>query len=81
MVICEMFVDVIQTGDMAQSVLLCGDVIQTGDMAQSVLLWGNACIAPLLLHLDTRWRWEVNFMSWLLYPLRKGPWNPQARWS
>jgi hypothetical protein len=35
-------------------------------------------IAPLILNLDTRWRWEVNFTPRPLY-LRKNPWFPMNR--
>lgn len=72
-----MLVDVIQTGDMAQSILLRYTMCPK---ACHATIWGKAHVDPFLLHLDTRWRWVVNFMAWLLYSLVKGPWNPQARW-
>jgi len=37
---------------------------------------GSGVIAPLILHLSTRWRWVVSFMPWLFYPYRKTLYYP-----
>jgi len=34
-------------------------------------IWGNGGVALCILNLNTRWRWVVSFMSWLLYPWGK----------
>jgi hypothetical protein len=34
---------------------------------------GSRCIAPLILNLETRWRWEVNVTFLLLYPWEPPP--------
>jgi len=36
----------------------------------------NRGIAPLMLHLDTNWRWVVNFTTRMLYPRGKSYWHP-----
>jgi hypothetical protein len=41
--------------------------------------WGNWCIAPLILNLDTRWRWVVTFTTRSLYPRGKNPQYPLDR--
>jgi hypothetical protein len=41
--------------------------------------WGSRCIDPHFLDLDTRWRWEVSFMPWPLYPRGKSPCYPLDR--
>jgi hypothetical protein len=38
---------------------------------------GSGSIAPLILNLNTRWRWVVNFTLRPLYPRRK---NPGTHW-
>jgi len=30
--------------------------------------WGSGGIAPLILNLGTRWRWEVSLTPWPPYP-------------
>jgi hypothetical protein len=41
--------------------------------------WEDGDTAPCILELITRWRWVVSFMSQLLYPQGKSPWNPLDR--
>jgi hypothetical protein len=41
--------------------------------------WGSGGIAPLILDLGTRWRWEVNCMPRPLHPQGKSPWYPLDR--
>jgi hypothetical protein len=36
-------------------------------------------MAPLILHLGSRWSWVVNFTPWPLYPQGKSPWCPMDR--
>jgi len=36
-------------------------------------VWVSGGIAPPILNLDTRWRWAVSFMPWLLYTSGKNP--------
>jgi len=35
--------------------------------------WVNVSTTPPILNLNTRWRWVVSFMSWLLYLYGKNP--------
>jgi hypothetical protein len=41
--------------------------------------WGSGGIAPCILDLGTRWRWEVSFTPWPLYPHGKNPQYPFDR--
>jgi len=43
------------------------------------MYWGTESIAPRILHLGTRWRWVVSFMTWSLYPWGKSPWYQTDR--
>ena len=36
---------------------------------------GSKGVIPLILNLDMRWRWMVNFTPWQLYPYRKNLWH------
>jgi hypothetical protein len=36
-------------------------------------IWRNRGVAPLILNLDTRWRWEVSFRPRPLYPRKRIP--------
>jgi hypothetical protein len=39
-------------------------------------LMGYKCISPRILNHSSRWRWEVSFTPWLLYPRWKSPQYP-----
>jgi hypothetical protein len=42
-------------------------------------VWGSECIDARFPHLNTSWRWAVNFTTWPLYPRGKSPQYPLDR--